>query len=80
MTYQPLLNGQQTTTNIGEYISVDTDVNGKAVISIDRDGSGTTFTTKSALLILDNVNASSLGSTAESQLQALLDNNQIIFS
>ncbi|UJA00814.1 beta strand repeat-containing protein [Acinetobacter johnsonii] len=74
-----LLDGHQTATNIGNYISVTTDVNGHAVIAIDRDGSGTNFTVKSDLLVLDNITASSLGATAEDQLKTLLDNNQIIF-
>lgn len=74
-----LLDGHQTATNIGNYISVTTDVNGHAVIAIDRDGSGTNFTVKSDLLVLENITASSLGATAEDQLQTLLNNNQIIF-
>ncbi|RGD90453.1 type I secretion C-terminal target domain-containing protein [Acinetobacter sp. SWAC57] len=74
-----LLDGHQTATNIGNYISVTTDVNGHAVIAIDRDGSGTNFTVKSDLLVLENITASSLGATAEDQLKTLLDNNQIIF-
>ena len=74
-----LLDGLQTATNIGSYISVKTNADGDAVITIDRDGAGTEFATKSDLLILTGVDAISLGSTPESQLQALLDNNQIIF-
>ncbi|SCC72960.1 beta strand repeat-containing protein, partial [Acinetobacter albensis] len=74
-----LLDGLQTATNIGSYISVKTNADGDAVITIDRDGAGTEFATKSDLLILTGVDAISLGGTPESQLQALLDNNQIIF-
>ncbi|MNZ01070.1 Poly(beta-D-mannuronate) C5 epimerase 5 [compost metagenome] len=74
-----LLDGNQTATNIGNYISVTTDANGHAVIAIDRDGSGTNFTVKSDLLVLENITASSLGATAEDQLKTLLNNNQIIF-
>ncbi|TCB52811.1 type I secretion C-terminal target domain-containing protein [Acinetobacter sp. ANC 4779] len=74
-----LLDGLQTATNIGSYISVKTNADGDAVITLDRDGAGTEFTTKSDLLILTGVDAISLGGMPESQLQALLDNNQIIF-
>ena len=74
-----MLDGHQTATNIGNYISVTTDANGHAVIAIDRDGSGTNFTVKSDLLVLENITASSLGATAEDQLKTLLNNNQIIF-
>ena len=73
-----LLDGQQTATNIGNYISVTTDVNGHAVIAIDRDGSAGGFG-KADLLVLNNINAIDLGATAEDQLKTLLDNNQIIF-
>ena len=75
-----LLDGLQTSANIGDYISVATNADGKAVITIDRDGAADTeFTSKSDLLVLDNILAGNLGSTAEEQLKALLDNNQIIF-
>ncbi|WP_353143379.1 beta strand repeat-containing protein [Acinetobacter pragensis] len=74
-----LLDSHQTADNIVDYISVKTDADGHAVIEIDRDGSGTSFTAKSDLLVLDNITAISLGVTAEDQLKTLLDNNQIIF-
>jgi Ca2+-binding RTX toxin-like protein len=74
-----LLDGRQTIDNIGEYLSVRTDGNGKAVITIDRDGDGTGFNTQSDLLVIDNINANTLGATAEDQLHTLLNNNQIIF-
>ncbi|WP_216070680.1 S-layer family protein, partial [Acinetobacter sp. 8I-beige] len=73
-----LLDGHQTATNISNYISVTTDVNGHAVIAIDRDGSAGGFG-KADLLVLNNINAIDLGATAEDQLKTLLDNNQIIF-
>jgi Ca2+-binding RTX toxin-like protein len=74
-----LLDGRQTVDNIGEYLSVRTDGNGKAVITIDRDGDGTGFNTQSDLLVIDNINANTLGATAEDQLHSLLNNKQIIF-
>jgi hypothetical protein len=74
-----LLDGQQTATNIGDYISITTNGDGDAVISIDRDGAGTQFTTTSDLVTLTGIGAVTLGATADDQLQALLNNNQIIF-
>ena len=47
-----LLDGLQTSANIGDYISVETNADGKAVISIDRDGASNGFSA-SDLLILD---------------------------
>ena len=47
-----LLDGLQTSANIGDYISVETNADGKAVISIDRDGASIGFSA-SDLLILD---------------------------
>ena len=73
-----LLDGQQTASNIGNYISVKTDASGHAVIEIDRDGSPGGFG-KADLLVLNNINAIDLGATAEDQLKTLLNNNQIIF-
>ena len=47
-----LLDGLQTSANIGDYISVETNADGKAVINIDRDGASNGFSA-SDLLILD---------------------------
>ena len=74
-----LLDGQQTLSNIGDYISVRTDANGKAGSAIDRDGKSGGGSAKSDLLLLSNISAGTLGGTAEDQLKTLLDNHQIIF-
>ncbi len=56
-------------SNINEYITVEDDGNGNAVLKVDRDGTGTTYQS-SDLLIIDN--------QAGLSLQDLLDQNQII--
>ncbi|WP_445346082.1 BapA/Bap/LapF family prefix-like domain-containing protein [Acinetobacter bohemicus] len=56
-------------SNIGDYITVADDVNGNAVIKVDRDGVGVNYTT-SDLLIIEN--------KAGLDLQDLLNNQQII--
>ncbi len=64
-----LLDGHQTETNLGDYLSVSFDGT-NTVVRIDRDGNGTSFTGKVDLLILKNV---------DTNLQDLLNNDQIIF-
>ncbi|MEG0031640.1 type I secretion C-terminal target domain-containing protein, partial [Acinetobacter sp.] len=73
-----LLDGLQTSANIGDYISVETNVDGKAVISIDRDGASNGFSA-SDLLVLDNISPADLNLTNEQLLNSLLNNNQIVY-
>ncbi|OUY05501.1 BapA/Bap/LapF family large adhesin, partial [Acinetobacter populi] len=67
-----LLDGNQTSANIDEYITVSESDDGKAVINIDRDGANSVHQS-AELLKLDNVSYST------DLLQTLLENNQIIF-
>lgn len=73
-----LLDGLQTSSNIGKYISVETNADGKAVISIDRDGESDEFSA-SDLLVLDNISPADLNLTNEQLLNSLLNNNQIVY-
>ena len=73
-----LLDGLQTSSNIGDYISVETNADGKAVISIDRDGASNGFSA-SDLLVLDNISPSDLNLTNDELLNNLLSNNQIVY-
>ncbi|RKG55806.1 BapA prefix-like domain-containing protein [Acinetobacter cumulans] len=66
-----LLQGQNVTaSNIGNYVSVAKDGHGNTIISIDRDGQGSTFNGKTELLTLKNTDVT---------LQELLDNNHLIY-
>ncbi|RKG42601.1 type I secretion C-terminal target domain-containing protein, partial [Acinetobacter chengduensis] len=66
-----LLQGQNVTAaNIGNYVSVAKDGHGNTIISIDRDGQGSTFNGKTELLTLKNTDVT---------LQELLDNNHLIY-
>ena len=56
-------------SNIADYITVEDDGNGNAVLKVDRDGTGTTHQA-SDLLIIEN--------QAGLSLQDLLDHNQIV--
>ncbi|MEG1251633.1 MAG: type I secretion C-terminal target domain-containing protein, partial [Citrobacter sp.] len=62
--------------NIGKYISVETNADGKAVISIDRDGASNGL---SDLLVLDNISPADLNLTNDQLLNNLLNNNQIVY-
>ena len=73
-----LLDGLQTSANIGDYISVETNADGKAVISIDRDGASNGFSA-SDLLVLDNISPTDLNLTNDELLNNLLSNNQIVY-
>ena len=73
-----LLDGLQTSANIGDYISVETNADGKAVISIDRDGVSNGFSA-SDLLVLDNISPADLNLTNDQLLNNLLNNNQIVY-
>ena len=73
-----LLDGLQTSANIGDYISVETNADGKAVISIDRDGASNGFSA-SDLLVLDNISPADLNLTNDELLNNLLSNNQIVY-
>ncbi|WP_045015051.1 BapA/Bap/LapF family prefix-like domain-containing protein [Acinetobacter johnsonii] len=73
-----LLDGLQTSANIGDYISVETNADGKAVISIDRDGVSNGFSA-SDLLVLDNISPADLNLTNDELLNNLLSNNQIVY-
>lgn len=73
-----LLDGLQTSANIGDYISVETNADGKAVISIDRDGASNGFSA-SDLLVLDNISPADLNLTNDQLLNSLLNNNQIVY-
>lgn len=68
-----LLDGQQTSDNIGSYLSIEADGNGDAIIKIDRDAAGSLPSAN--LLVLEGVKVEN----PTDLLQELINNQQIIF-
>ena len=67
-----LLSDDATTNNLAEFVTVEYDAeNDQAVISIDRDGTGTDYESQNLVVLLNQPN--------KIELDDLINNNQIIY-
>lgn len=67
-----LLSDDATTNNLAEFVTVEYDAeNDQAVISIDRDGTGTDYESQNLVVLLNQPN--------KVELDDLINNNQIIY-